>query len=194
VGRVHVGVDGAGLDDVDGDAARAEFPRQALGEGGQRGLRQRVDRQPGPARDPVGEVASDVDDAAALAEVQDGGLARQNRGANVDVQEGVDVCERHVLDLGEADDPSVVDEDVQAAERLDGLADGRPDRVRVGAVGLDGDAAAAPLLDGADHPRGGVRRLLVGDGHVGALGGQGLGDCGADAAACTGDEGALSLK
>ena len=65
--------------------------------------------------------------------------------------------------------PSVVDEDVETAERLGGLVDRSPDRRRIGAVGLDGERLAALALDRPDDLGGAIGRTLIGDGDIRTL-------------------------
>src|SRR5947207_1679866 len=59
VRRIHVGVNHAGLDVVDGDAARAEVSGESLCETGDSPLRQRVNRSTGE-RHPLTEGAADM--------------------------------------------------------------------------------------------------------------------------------------
>ena len=85
-------------------------------------------------------------------------------------------------------DPGVVDEDIEPTQVGDGFVDGSRNGFGVGAVGLNGNAAAARGLDLGDDGVGLVGRADVGDRDVGAVTGKSLGDGGADAAAATGDE------
>jgi hypothetical protein len=92
-----------------------------------------------------------------------GGLACDDRSADVDVQERVDVLQRDVLDLRQSENPRIVDKDVEAAQRGDCLLDRSLDGGGIRAVGLDRDGATAQRLDGVDNLGGSLRRLLVGD-------------------------------
>ena len=56
----------------------------------------------------------------------------------------------HVPDGAVADDAGVVHQDVEPAERVDGLGDHPPGALVVGHVLVVGDGLAAPLLDDLD--------------------------------------------
>lgn len=121
-------------------------------------------------------------------------LRRDDHRAHVDVQRRVDIVEREVVQRGRAEDARVVDEDVEAAERLRGMIDRAAHGHRIGAVGLDRDGPAAERLDvGNDGPRP-LRRFLVSDRDVRAIGRQPFRNGRADAATAARDECALALK
>src|SRR5437899_1696817 len=78
VRRIHVGVNHAGLDVVDSDAARSEVSGESLCETGDSPLRQRVNRSTGK-RHPLTECAADMNNASALTEMPRGLLGRYNQ-------------------------------------------------------------------------------------------------------------------
>ena len=91
---------------------------------------------------------ADVDDAAAFAEVLDGGLGGEQKAEHVDVEDLVVVLFGDGFDRRELVDAGVVDQDVEAAELLDGCVD---DALRLGGLGdvaADGDGFAAGGGDG----------------------------------------------
>ena len=76
-------------------------------------------------------------------------LARDDRRAHVDIQERVDVGERDVLEFADPENPRIVDEDVEPAQRGDRLLDRSLNGGDVRAVGLDRHGLAPLRLDGA---------------------------------------------
>jgi hypothetical protein len=87
----------------------------------------------------------------------------------------------------------VVDQDVDAAEPVDGGVHHGVEPVRIGHVGLVGDGTAAVTLDRAGHRLGAVPGAVVYH-DVGALPGHGPSDPFPDAAACAGDDCGLSFE
>ncbi len=75
--------------------------------------------------------------------MRDRGLGGQHHRADVDVQKRVDVGETHLGHRAAAGDAGIVDEDVEPAEPLDRRLDRAAHRRRVGAVGLEREAAPA---------------------------------------------------
>ena len=101
VGRVHVGVDRAGLHVVHRDATRAQVARQALGQAHDGGLAHAVHAESGPWHT-VGVGAADGDHAAigaALAHVAHGGLGGHKHGAHVHIERVVKVGQRKAADI-----------------------------------------------------------------------------------------------
>ena len=107
----HVGLDNARRDGVDADAA--------LTERGGEVLHQRVD---GPLRRGIGDERADrgvrgerrqQHDAAAIAQDRQQLLHQEERRADVDGEQAVEVLDRGVLDRGILRDAGVGDEDVQ---------------------------------------------------------------------------------
>ncbi len=181
------------MNEVDGDAARAEVARQPLGEADQRCLRHGVERDVGLDH-PVRQARADRNDPPALAEMRRRGLRREHNRADIDRHDRVDIRKAPVFDRPSPIDAGVVDEDVEAAKRLRRLIDRALHGRRIGAVGCDRGSLPAKCLDGLDDAGRLLGGALVGDGDIGPFGGKLLGDCGADSATGAGDEGALSGK
>ena len=89
--------------------------------------------------------------------------------------------------------PGVVDQDVEAAEPLDGSGAHRPDGGAVAKIGGCGEGPASRCLDGL-HGRFGALGAPGMNGDMRALAREGLGDGGADAASRSGNQGAAALK
>ena len=122
-----------------------------------------------------------------FAEVLHGRLRREERAEHVDVEDAVELLLRHRLDRRELVDARVVDEDVELAVALDRGLDDPARVVGLGHVAADGDRLAAV---GGDGRHDGLRPGLAGgvvDDHRGTLGGERLGDGGADALGRAGD-------
>ena len=115
------GLDHAGIDGVDPDLLRAELAGEHAGDGVDRALGAGVNRAV-RRRDAAGDGA-DVDDAAAFAEVLDGGLRGEQKTEHVDVEMPVELLFGDGLDGSELVHAGVVDEDVEAAVVLDGCVD-----------------------------------------------------------------------
>ncbi len=124
----HLGLDETGGHRVDGDVPARDLARQRLGEPDQPGLRGRVVGLTGVADD-AGD-ARHVDDAAESL-TQHGterGAADVKRGGEIDGDHGIPVVVGEAHRQVVAGDPGVVDHDVDAPERRDGLLDERPRR------------------------------------------------------------------
>ena len=140
----------------------------------------------------VAHLGRDVDDAAADfvgCHALGDGLCGEEGGAEVEVDDGVEVFVLDVEEVGVAGGSGVVDGDVQGAVGCDGRAHGG----EVGDVHLGGFGAAAGSADGG----GGLFDLGRGSGgedDVGAGLGEGGGAGEADAAAGAGDEGAFAVE
>jgi hypothetical protein len=137
----------------------------------------------------VGADAADGDDATALAEVGGGGLDGAEHAPDVDRDDPVELLEREVLDGRGEGDGGVVDEDVQCAEVLCGAADCGLDGFMVRVVRLHGQGACR-LGDGV----GLVLGAGVGEGDLGAVGGQTAHDRGTDAPGPARDKGGLAVE
>lgn len=72
--------------------------------------------------------------------MRNGGLARDDWSADIDVKKRVDVIQRDVLDVRQPEDPRIVDEDVEPAQLGDRLLDRGLDGGDICAIGLDGAA------------------------------------------------------
>ena len=82
----------------------------------------------------------------------------------------------------------VVDQDVRAAEFLDGPPDQQCGPFGRGNVGRDAEGGPAVPFDGRLHFAGCGGLAAVGDSHLDAAGGEGAGDAGPDAPAGAGDD------
>ncbi|KAK0341716.1 hypothetical protein LTR94_025256 [Friedmanniomyces endolithicus] len=81
-GWVHVRVGGTWAHQIDGNAARTEFPGQSAIEGFQRRFRGGVDRQAGEGN-VFSDIAADRDDPTAVRNMSKGGLGRGYAGASI---------------------------------------------------------------------------------------------------------------
>ena len=121
------------------------------------------------------------------------GLSREIGGGEVGLEHAVPAREVH-LGHGFADeDPGVVDQDVEAAEPLDGSLAHPRDGGAIAEVGRDGKGTASRRLDRIDCRPGSLFAARV-NRHVRALAREGLGDGGADAACRPGNKGAAAVK
>ena len=100
----------------------------------------------------------------------------------------VEMLRRDGLERRELVDARVVDEDVDRAERLDGLGDHAFHVFGIGQVAVDGDGFATLGDDGGDHAVGGLFAGAVVDGNRRTLGGEPSRDFGTDAFGCAGYE------
>ena len=106
----------------------------------------------------------------------------------------VEVLGGNAIQRSELVEPGVVDEDVDRAERLDGLGHHRFHIAGVGEIAMDGDGFAALAGDRSHHALG---RLLAGavvDGNRGTLGGEADRDLGADTLGCAGYQRHFAFK
>src|SRR5215468_11921028 len=115
----HRRIDVAGANGVDTDAARRQLAGERFGQQVDAALRCAIDRRP-LAADNAG-VRADVDDAAAgLLEMRDGIAAHEERAFEIDVDHVIPfaLCRRLRWSLGP--DASRIDQEVEAAIRIDG--------------------------------------------------------------------------
>jgi hypothetical protein len=190
---VHVGLDAAGRDAVDGDLLVAGVDGHAAHKGLDGALGARVDGVLGHALGLAGDGAHE-DDAAADRQVLVGLPGDEELAAGVDAHDAVVLLLGHVLHVAEGDDAGVGADNVELAEVLDGLVhhlDGLGD---VADVGLDGDGVAAHLLDLLDELVGGFLGVGVVDDDLGAAAGELNGHRRANATAGAGDEGDLAIE
>ena len=164
----------------------AELLGEHAGDGIDRALGAGVDRA--VRRRHAADDGADVDDAGAFAEVLDRGLRGEQEAEDVDVEHLVEVFFGDGLDGRELVDAGVVDEDVEAAEVLDGGVDDALGLGGLGDVAADGDGLAAGGGDGGDDGVGAGLAGGVVDDDGGAFGGERFGDGGADALGCAGDD------
>src|SRR5918996_380332 len=170
VGRVHLGVDQSGLQDVDRDPARPEVTRRAARVTGERRLGGRVFGHPGEA-DARARAGADGDDSAAFTHVLD---RLADAGDDPGVVHGplaiklADV-ERGIVDWTLHDDRGVVDEDVQAAKLADNLADQLRSLLGVALVGVERRGAYAFGLELLDDRLSAIGGRVVADRDFGAV-------------------------
>jgi hypothetical protein len=121
--------------------------------------------------------------------------ARRNpeRGHEVDVEHGLELLVRHLLDRRVPGVAGIVDDDVEPAERIGGGLDEAIGKARFGDAAVDRDGFAARRLDLVSH---GVARrgIEVVDDDARPFAGEFQGDGPSDAAARSGDQGDLSLE
>ena len=79
-------------------------------------------------------------------------LGRHEDAGDVHRDHPLVILEGDLLDGAAEADPGIVDQDVDAAERVDGPGDAGADRVGVAGVGLDRDRLATGRLDRTDDP------------------------------------------
>jgi hypothetical protein len=133
----HLGVGEPGRDAGHRDPARPERARQRLAERDDARLARAVGGHRGLAAERAAR--GDVDDPPAAAHVAHGAPAHVRRADEVDRQHllpgAAPVLVGGLVDRVRRDDPRVVDEHVDRAERLRRAVDHRPHRDRVGEVG-----------------------------------------------------------
>ena len=134
------GLDHAGIQRVDADLLWAELAGEHAGDGVDRALGARVNRAVRKC-DATGN-GTDIDDAAAFAEVLDGCLRREQKTEHVDVKHLVELVFGDGLDGAELVYAGVVNEDVEAAVVFDGCVDYALSLGRLGDVAPDGDSLA----------------------------------------------------
>ncbi|MDT4859713.1 hypothetical protein FQZ97_942350 [compost metagenome] len=191
IGRVHVGVRGAGMHGIDRDAARPQIARQAAVEAGDGTLGQRVERSAGE-RGVLRHRAADVDDAATVLHVAHGLLRGDEDPGDIDGDHRLVVLELDLLDRATQRDAGVVHQDIQATEGFDRLGDGGTHGVGFTRVGQDGQRPTASRLDGGGGFFGQRGRADIGKGDLGAIGCQTLGDGRSDRARAAGHESRLA--
>jgi hypothetical protein len=115
-------------------------------------------------------------------------LGRDECAADIEVDHLVQFFQRGLFELLGDRGAGIVHQHVEAPEGGDGFFDRGLDRSGVGGIRSNRDRLATGGFDGPDHRRRGVRAFGVSDGHLGAVGGQALGDRSTNAARAAGDE------
>ena len=164
--RVHIAVGGAGMHQVNGNAARAQIARQAAGEGVKGRLGHRVNGN-ARHRHAVRQTAADVDDAPAVGHVHQRFLNGDHHAANVDVDQRIDVRQGHGLQRAAARDTRVVDQNVQPAKGTRRMGDGILNRLRAGAVGLNRFAVPPKRLNFIGDRLGFIGGFFIRNNHIG---------------------------
>ena len=188
VAEEQIGRDRAGCDDVHRDAALTQFLGEDMGHGLHRALGGRVGAIGRLVQ--ADDARREADDAPAIAHASRRFPKAIERALEID---GDVLIEEGVLGLHDRlklHDPGVVDEHVDAAERIDRAVEERGDCCRVAHVGLDGDRLPTGRLDlGRERVRRfGAAGIVDDDGQ--AVSRQPLGDGRADALGRTCDDGA----
>lgn len=168
---VHVGLDAAGGDGVDGDLLVAAVDGHAAHKGLNGALGARVDGVLGHALGLARDAAHE-DDAAVGFEVLVGLSGHEELASRVDVEDAVELLLGHVLEVAERHDARVGHHDVELAKVLLGLGEHGDDLGHVRHVGLDGDRVAAHGLDLGDELVGCLGAVGVVDHHVGTAAGE----------------------
>ena len=191
-----------GAEDVHPDPVHAELEAQRIAEADDAALRRGVIRDPRAPFD--GHTGGDVDDAAAplLDHMRRGGLDGAERPLQVGLHHGVEVLLRHVPDHVDAGVSRVVDQAVDAPERVDGGPDDVPGTLhrcdgvvgRRGLAALSADERRRLVGHGGAAARAARRRAEVVDHDLRALGGHEQGDGASDAAAGAGDHRDLAVQ
>ena len=180
----------AGRHRVDPDAVGGDVQGRASGQRHDPGLGRGVVRLAGLG--PPAEDRGVVDHGAAVAlgdHLPQHGPGAAERAGQRDVEDPLPLVVGHVQDGGGAAEAGVVDEDVDAAESLDGGLGERADLGFVGDVaGLRGDPAGAVAGGELIAGRGQPALVLVAEHDLGALGQAAPGDRGADAGAGRGGD------
>ena len=123
-----------------------------------------------------------------------GRLRGDDHRAHVHCEGCVNILQRQRLERPASVDPGIVDEDIDATKGLYRPIHRLRHRGGISAAGLQGKPAAAMAFDRGDDRARLFRGTLVGNGDIGTVGRQALGDRCADPAACPGDQRSLSLQ
>jgi hypothetical protein len=190
---VHVGLDAAGGDAVDGDLLVAGVNGHAAHESLDGALGAGVDGVLGHALGLAGDGAHQ-DDAAADGQVLVGLAGDEELATGVDAHDAVVLLLGDILEVTEGDNAGVGADDVELAEVLDGEVHHLDGLVDVADVGLVGDGVGAVLLDLLDELVGGVLGVGVVDDDLCAATSELGGHRRANATAGASDKGDLAIK
>ena len=97
IGRIHVGVDRARLDDIDRDVPWPEIARQTASQIRDGAFRHRINRDAGTGN-AFAQAAADRDHSAAIFHVLRSRLHGNDRCAHVDVPDAIQVGDRHFFE------------------------------------------------------------------------------------------------
>src|SRR5882762_1625847 len=147
--RIHVSINRAGLDVVNGDAARAEVSGKSLRESRDRSLRQRIDRTADEWH-ALAVGTANVNDTPAFAQMPRGFLCRNEQPAHIDGDQLLEIFKRELLNGREDTGARVVYENVNAPKGSDGFRNGQTDSLRVDGVRFDRQRLSARLLNRAN--------------------------------------------
>src|SRR5437867_1172610 len=121
VGWIHVSINRAGLDVVNGDAARAEVSGKSLRESRDRSLRKRIDRTADEWH-ALAVGTANVDDTPAFAQMPRGFLCRNEQTAHIDGDQLLEIFKRELLNGREDTGARVVHQNINGPECPDGVA------------------------------------------------------------------------
>src|SRR6266436_6243948 len=133
---IHVSINWAGLDVVNGDAARAEVSGKSLRETRDRSLRQRIDRTADEWH-ALAVGTANVNDTPAFAQMPRGFLCRNEQPTHIDGDQLLEIFKRELLNGREDTGARVVHENINTPECPDGFRNCQTHRFGVGSVGLD---------------------------------------------------------
>src|SRR5882762_10104157 len=94
--RIHVSINRAGLDVVNGDAARAEVSGKSLRESRDRSLRKRIDRTADEWH-ALAVGAANVNDSATFTHMPGGFLRRNEQATHIDGNQPIKILQRKLL-------------------------------------------------------------------------------------------------
>ncbi len=94
-------------------------------------------------------------------------LDGDHHAANINVDKGVDIRQRHGFQRATARNAGVVDQNIQPAEGACRLRDGILDGLRTGTVGLYGLAVSPQRVDLIDDLLGFIRGFFIRNNHIG---------------------------
>lgn len=191
----HVALDATGSDTVDGDTATAEVSGESLDHADDGHLGSVVESVVADA-EKTGSNRRHENETSVVLEVLPRGLADEELGAGVEVEDVVVLLLGDLLGLVPALGAGVAHDDVDLAEVLLGLLEQALDFGGLADVGLDGDGfgAGAGLLDELDDLVGRLFAVGVVDDDAGATAAELNGAATTDTTAGTGDEGDLSME
>jgi len=192
-GGIEIGVDRTRLYSVDRNGAATDFPGQSLGEHLDGSLGSRVGSEP-RSHHPLADAGADIDDPAAVVHVLQRRLRCDEDGANVEVENVIELLDRRLLKgLGNRR-AGVVDQDVERAKRRHGLRNRIFDCFGIGRISLDGDGLSAAAFDGLHH--GGSRCGVFGvsDGDTRSIGCQTLCNSSPNTARCPRNQSEFAFK
>lgn len=164
---VHVGLDTAGGDGVDGDLLVTKINSHAADKGLNGTLAAGVDSVSGDSLGLTGDGAHQ-DDTATDLEVLVGLASDEELATGVDVEDTIELLRGDILDMTKGDDTAVGADDIELAPLLLGLLEETDDLVDLTNVGLDGEGIGAVLLDLLDDLVGGRVAVGIVDDDLGA--------------------------
>ncbi|MDF0677022.1 MAG: hypothetical protein P0120_22205 [Nitrospira sp.] len=142
----------------------------------------------------IGVYAANCDDTPAVAHMTRSLLGGGKDTTDVNRNHAVEIRERILIEWSYYSYTGVIDQDVKATKRFDGLGNGTLYGLRIGTVGANGDRSSAAYLNGMHDVIGPLLSFDIGNGDLCTFGGQTFGDCSADATRGTGHQRNFSFK